>query len=214
MDSLVENIELEFSDVDATHTTSSSTDHDAPVWNTSHTTSSSTDHDAPVWNTSHTMSSSTDHDAPVWNTSHTMSLSTDHDAPVWNTSQRSQSLRNVAAPMTSRSRNPGTINGLQAKATSKQTDHVMVLSQNSAAATTTAATGGGDKTGMSDTLRAFLDYADADLHEKTLQYLDDPEMYFSHLEQEDTVKVALSCGLFILVIIVTIIVMFTLNPPM
>ena len=67
---------------------------------------------------------------------------------------------------------------------------------------------------VSVTLQSFLEFSDPDLQEKTLQFLDDPETYFSHLEQEDNIKVGVSCGLFIFIVAVTLVMMFTLNPPM
>ena len=66
----------------------------------------------------------------------------------------------------------------------------------------------------SETLASFLEIQDKDLQEKTVEYLDDPSAYFHHIEQEDTMKVFISCGLFFTVVLVTFIMMFTMNPPM
>ena len=65
-----------------------------------------------------------------------------------------------------------------------------------------------------ETLASFMAIRDKQLQAKTVEFLDDPAAYFQHIEQDDNMKVALSCGLFWGIVILTVILMFTMNPPM
>ena len=155
---------------------------------------SSTDHDDPVWSTMTSSAQRGNVSVVTTTTTATRSSSSSSNKPAYSTGGDGR-----------RRATPGDTHLHNGRHYNDNNNAVNLDSTKQAEAT-------GDS--VSVTLQSFLEFSDPDLQEKTLQFLDDPETYFSHLEQEDNIKVGVSCGLFIFIVAVTLVMMFTLNPPM
>ena len=60
----------------------------------------------------------------------------------------------------------------------------------------------------------FQEFKDPEDKGKAEEFLADPVAYYENLRQSDDVKVFISCGLFIAIVLAVFVLMFTLNPAM